>query len=117
MKKNLLITLGVLVIGGAMIQAVVYAQGNAAQGQTLYEDNCLICHGPKGEGNGPAAAALNPKPFNFTQKKFWATTSDKQIAAIIQSGKGAMPAFQFSSEQIEAIINYLHQAFKPATSS
>jgi caa(3)-type oxidase subunit IV len=36
-----------------------------AKGKTLFETNCVTCHGPNGEGNGPAAAALNPHPRNF----------------------------------------------------
>ena len=36
--------------------------GNAA---TLYQLNCAACHGAAGDGNGPQAAALEPRPTNF----------------------------------------------------
>src|SRR6185437_2249544 len=37
-----------------------------AHGKELFQQNCVMCHGPQGQGNGPAAAALNPHPRNFT---------------------------------------------------
>jgi high-affinity iron transporter len=33
-----------------------------ADGGRLYSTNCASCHGPRGLGDGPAGAALNPKP-------------------------------------------------------
>ena len=35
-------------------------------GQSLFETNCISCHGPQGYGNGPAAVGLSPAPANFT---------------------------------------------------
>jgi mono/diheme cytochrome c family protein len=42
-----------------------------SRGETLFQQNCTPCHGPTGEGNGPAAAALNPRPRNFTELNGW----------------------------------------------
>src|SRR5512145_36836 len=36
-----------------------------AKGKNLFAVNCASCHGVGGGGDGPAAAALNPKPRNF----------------------------------------------------
>ncbi|HVN71228.1 MAG TPA: cytochrome c [Desulfomonilia bacterium] len=33
------------------------------KGKDLYNNNCKTCHGTNGEGKGPAASALNPKPI------------------------------------------------------
>jgi mono/diheme cytochrome c family protein len=41
-----------------------------AAGKQVYDDKCAACHGPTGQGNGPAAAALNPKPVNFGDKAY-----------------------------------------------
>lgn len=38
-----------------------------AKGKNLFAVNCASCHGPSGLGDGPAAAALNPKPRNFNE--------------------------------------------------
>ncbi|HYC77093.1 MAG TPA: cytochrome c [Planctomycetota bacterium] len=42
----------------------------AARGRAAYLENCVGCHGPEGEGDGPAAAFLNPLPRNFQVNKF-----------------------------------------------
>ncbi|MCE5326206.1 MAG: cbb3-type cytochrome c oxidase subunit II [Planctomycetaceae bacterium] len=36
------------------------------RGHKIFQDNCLGCHGPIGDGQGPAAAHLDPPPLNFT---------------------------------------------------
>jgi mono/diheme cytochrome c family protein len=37
-----------------------------SEGKNLFSINCSSCHGTSGQGNGPAATALNPKPRDFT---------------------------------------------------
>ena len=41
-----------------------------AKGKSVYGINCASCHGTAGHGDGPASAALNPKPRDFTSG-FW----------------------------------------------
>ncbi len=55
---------------------------------TKYQNFCASCHGDKGAGNGPAAAGLNPKARNFTDKAWKAGHgSDKErIAKVIKLG-------------------------------
>lgn len=36
------------------------------KGKAAYATNCEMCHGSKGDGNGPAGAAMNPKPRDFS---------------------------------------------------
>jgi len=40
-----------------------------ARGQEVYQFYCIGCHGPVGDGKGPAAAYLDPPPFDFTGLK------------------------------------------------
>ena len=40
------------------------------RGKTVYAQNCLACHGVKGDGKGDAAAFLLPRPRNFVQANF-----------------------------------------------
>ena len=36
-------------------------------GKKLFAQNCTMCHGPEGHGDGPAGQALNPKPRNLVE--------------------------------------------------
>lgn len=35
-------------------------------GRQAYQAKCVICHGARAKGDGPAALTLNPKPFDLT---------------------------------------------------
>jgi mono/diheme cytochrome c family protein len=37
----------------------------AQAGAEVFRTNCEMCHGPQGHGDGPAGAALDPKPGNL----------------------------------------------------
>lgn len=53
-----------------------------AHGADLFKTDCSICHGTAGKGDGAAAAALTPKPRNFTSADGWKvgyTTADIYI--------------------------------------
>ena len=39
-------------------------------GHQLFVQNCQMCHGAKGLGDGPAGASLNPKPRNMVEGKW-----------------------------------------------
>ncbi|MBI2842324.1 MAG: cbb3-type cytochrome c oxidase subunit II [Armatimonadetes bacterium] len=41
-------------------------EASVARGEKIYQDFCIGCHGPVGDGNGPAAEHLYPPPLNFT---------------------------------------------------
>lgn len=41
-----------------------------AQGKRVYDQNCAVCHGEKGDGKGPAAAFLVPQPRDFVAGNF-----------------------------------------------
>jgi mono/diheme cytochrome c family protein len=46
-----------------------------SQGKRLYDQNCVTCHGPKGDGKGQLGAALKPAPTDFTKPlKEWPYT-------------------------------------------
>jgi mono/diheme cytochrome c family protein len=94
-------------IGILGLGALLTSQGSDAK--TTYGNFCAMCHGASGTGDGPAAAALDPAPANFTA--VLGDRSDEEIAEVIGSGKGTMPAFgaQFSAEQISALVAYLRE--------
>jgi cytochrome c oxidase cbb3-type subunit 2 len=69
--------------------AVAFAADPAAVegGRVLYAANCTACHGVKGDGKGPAAIALKPKPNDFTLGTYWAEKTDEQLVAAIKGGR------------------------------
>jgi high-affinity iron transporter len=36
---------------------------------SLYQSQCSACHGPQGQGDGPAGASLDPSPSNFHERQ------------------------------------------------
>ena len=63
---NKLLLIAGLVALPAFADAAFELKGDAAKGEPQFKNMCVACHGEKGDGNGPAGAALNPKPGNFT---------------------------------------------------
>lgn len=57
-----------------------------AEAQAKYDQICATCHGKKGIGDGAAAAALNPKPRNYTDKAWQNSVTDEQLAKVIVEG-------------------------------
>jgi mono/diheme cytochrome c family protein len=82
------------------------------QGKTLYEQNCQICHGADGKGNGPGAAGLQSRPADLATKALWKSKGGEKMAEqAIRNGVGPMPAFNLSPDQIKSIIDYMSEAF------
>ena len=44
--------------------------GSIGTGAGIYQEKCLFCHGPKGEGDGPVGKTLTKQPANFTNPRF-----------------------------------------------
>ena len=102
----------VLCLGTAVLWTDAAWGDNDDEGKSLYEQKCTICHGVDGKGDGPAAAALNKHPADFNKPEFWQGDTEKKITDAIRNGRSPMPAFDLSSEEIKAIIDYLEHAFK-----
>lgn len=70
----------------------------AEEAHQLFTTVCATCHGATGHGDGAAAANLNPKPRNYTDKAWQASVTDDNIRQIILLGgagvgkSAAMPA-------------------------
>jgi mono/diheme cytochrome c family protein len=54
--------------------------------QKMYDSYCFTCHGTGGKGDGPAGAALNPKPADFTSADWQGTVTDEHLATVIADG-------------------------------
>ena len=77
------------------------------QGEKVAKVNCASCHGAKGKGDGAAAAALTPKPADWTSKKMQDET-DGSLFWKISTGRGAMPPWKHLPETDRwALVHYL----------
>lgn len=54
----------------AAVMGIPQTDAQVGWGKAVYERRCIGCHGPKGDGNGPAATFLNPRPRNFVLAAF-----------------------------------------------
>lgn len=63
---------------------------DAAGAKEVFNSRCAACHGPEGLGNGPGAAALNPKPRNYHDKAWQSKVTDDDIKKTITYGGAAV---------------------------
>ena len=66
--------------------------GDAGRGRFIYARNCASCHGAKGEGDGPGAAGLHPKPSSFAEHGY----TRERLGFVLWNGVSgtAMPAWR-----------------------
>jgi mono/diheme cytochrome c family protein len=82
------------------------ADGPVAQGQELYEVNCLACHGEGARGDGPMAGVLPVAPPNILEHL--AHHTQAQLVRIIQNGlPPAMPPVALSDEEVRLVVDYV----------
>jgi cbb3-type cytochrome c oxidase subunit II len=88
------------------------------RGEVIYQRNCLGCHGPVGDGQGPAAPFIYPPPFNFTTLRRHGieggATGGMLYYQIMNGITGsAMPYFkrELESEKIWDVSNYVAKQF------
>jgi mono/diheme cytochrome c family protein len=106
-----LATMGCLLVpGGASAEVEI-------PGQATYRAQCAMCHGEQGNGDGPAAAMLNPKPKDLGAADFWTGRTEGSVAEVVRQGKpdSAMMGYQsvLSAEQIRDVVTYLRSLSRP----
>jgi mono/diheme cytochrome c family protein len=86
-------------------------------GRNLYMQHCIHCHGVTGDGNGPTAKFLNPRPRDYRQGKFKFTStisglkpSRDDLRRILQQGVAgtSMPSFVLlKDDELSALVEYV----------
>ena len=110
-------TLGVSV-AGAQTPGPPFESALTLEGRGIYRSACAPCHGLRGDGQGPAARSINPKPRDFTAGVFKLRTTpsgalptDSDLFRTISEGVPGtwMPAWEelLSENQRWAVLAYL----------
>lgn len=99
------------------VQGGVLGAVPSSAGQLVYDQHCAACHGTTGEGNGPAAVWLYPKPRNFSAGLFkiqstpagTLPTDDDLFQSVTRGMPGsAMPSFTYLTEpQRRDVVQYV----------
>lgn len=87
------------------------------KGKAIFAQQCIMCHGATGEGNGPAAATLNPPPRNFTKAEGWKNgrTLSGVFKTLSNGVQGsAMPAFATLSAEDRLALAHFVRSLGPA---
>lgn len=121
MKVLLLLLFSTTSFASPFVQSVA-RQELIAHGKMAYLNRCAGCHGEKGDGLGPAAKFLDPKPrdfttgiFKFRSSPLGTLPSDHDLMNTISRGipNSSMPSFADVPEQERfAIVEYV-KTFSP----
>lgn len=117
MKNNLLFFLPCLGFVTITIQGTATSEAAPVTGQTVYEQQCAACHGLRGEGDGPAAVWLYPKPRRFNSGLFKIKSTaagflptDEDLFQTTTRGMpgSSMPSFTYLPEaQRREVVQYV----------
>lgn len=94
---------------------------DAIAGEGLYQTYCASCHGTRGAGDGPAAAALDPKPAHHDDGQYMNPKSNEYLFQVISEGGasvGKSPLMapwggSLDEGQIWDVIAYVRTLAKP----
>ena len=89
--------------------------GHVDVGRAFYLRNCTACHGVKGDGKGPRAYFIFPKPRNFLDPVTRGRFNRASLFIAIKNGVigKEMPAWGkvLNDQQIADITEYVYRAF------
>ncbi|MBC5764021.1 c-type cytochrome [Ramlibacter albus] len=90
-------------------------KGDIAAGRKFYDANCATCHGAKGDGQGPRAYFINPKPRVFTSEESRGILNRPAIYAGVSAGKrgSEMPAWDkvLTAQEMADVSEYVFRSF------
>src|SRR5262245_42021051 len=84
--------------------------GEVAQGEGLYIQSCVSCHGATGSGDGPMARALSTLPSELSSFAWHAERSDSQLAVVVREGKAGTPmpsTRNLTPAEVQSVVAYL----------
>jgi mono/diheme cytochrome c family protein len=91
-------------------------QETLADAEQIFTDNCVLCHGEKGMGDGPGAKTIKVKPANFTDAKMMAAETDGSLYWKMSNGRGPMPSWKdtLTDKERWELVGYIRKLTKDA---
>lgn len=90
-------------------------KGDFKRGGAFYLANCATCHGARGDGAGPRAYFINPKPRNFIEPASRARFNRVALYAAVSEGRlgSEMPAWKqvATPQQMADVSEYVFRSF------
>jgi mono/diheme cytochrome c family protein len=70
-----------------------------------WKQRCVTCHGTVGRGDGPQGAMV--RASDLTRPAWQASVTDAQIAQVIRTGRGSMPAFDLPEATVTGLVRLI----------
>jgi mono/diheme cytochrome c family protein len=108
-------------VGSAIPEIPSSLSGDPSRGRSSYSVYCASCHGRTGEGDGPIAAGLDPKPVKHSDGEYMNPLADPYLFKVIKEGGrsvGKSPLMapwggSLKDEQIWDVIAYIRTLADP----
>ncbi|HXV68554.1 MAG TPA: cytochrome c [Nitrospira sp.] len=114
--KTLLTAVVLLVFFGTSWVSAQMSRGNPGAGQSVYEQQCLRCHGSKLDGKGPESEDLIVRPANL-QSPVTRSKTDWELLVAISNGVLFSPMHSFrgklTDQQMLDVLSYIRAMSPP----
>jgi cytochrome c6 len=108
-KLGTLALVGTLSAGTCLLSAP--AKADTAAGEAMFKAKCAACHGADGKGETAMGKANKLRDLSSPEVQ---KQTDPELAAIIENGKGKMPAYSknLKMEQVKDLVAYMRSLGK-----
>ena len=93
-----------VLFGTGLMILMIGAPGRVnAQGSSLYNSKCSVCHGTGGKGDTPAGKSMGVPDLTKSSK------GDAELRGIIEKGRNKMPAYgkSLKAQEIDGLVAYI----------
>lgn len=92
-------------VGGVLFLAMAAGEAEAADGRTVFAENCAACHRVNGAGVPGAFPALAGSKL--------VVGDPKATARLVLAGRGGMPAFagELDDDEMASVLTYIRGAW------
>jgi len=86
-----------------------FTDASVSRGKKVFNTQCALCHGEKGDGKGDLAKEMSLSLPDFTQTDSLSKRTDGELFTIVATGKDPMPSQKgrMPDAQMWNVVNYL----------